>query len=180
MKKKISIFVINAVFVGLITVLWTSLVLTYILPKTNATHDTVISQPDTTVISQPDTLSFDEEMAIVDSMIRIQNGISYEDDKMIPNQEITTVHNQIQQTIIRYPNGMPKIAVVWEGDGGKPVRYIIDKRALAFYSDNGNRIAFGWLYEHHSNYRWWCDMPTKTVNSFEFSNPNVCRNIKRY
>ena len=78
MKKKISIFVINAVFVGLITAIWTSLVLTYILPTDNATHDTVISQPD--------TLSFDEEMAIVDSIIRSQNGISYEDYNMIPNQ----------------------------------------------------------------------------------------------
>ena len=170
MKKKISIFVINAVFVGLITAIWTSLVLTYILPTDNATHDTVISQPD--------TLSFDEEMAIVDSIIRSQNGISYEDYNMIPNQEIQTVHGQIQQTIIRYPNGMPKIAVVWNGDGGKPARFIINKRALFFYSDNGYIIAFGWLNEHHSTYKWSCENePKGQGHSFEFSNPNVCRNI---
>lgn len=173
MKKKISIFVINAVFVGLITMIWASLVLTYILPTTNATHDAVTSQPD--------TLLFDEEMAIVDSVIRIQNGISYEDYYTIPNQEIETGHGQIQQTIIRYPNGMPKIAVVWDYDGGKPGRYIINKQALVFYSDNGYRIAFGWLYEQHSNYKWSCENNPKGQNhSFEFSNPNVCRNIMQH
>ena len=117
-------------------------------------------------------------MAIVDSIIRSQNGISYEDYNMIPNQEIQTVHGQIQQTIIRYPNGMPKIAVVWNGDGGKPARYIINKRALFFYSDNGYIIAFGWLNEHHSTYKWSCENePKGQGHSFEFSNPNVCRNI---
>lgn len=68
MKKKISIFVINAVFVGLITMIWTSLVLTYILPTTNATHDAVTSQPD--------TLLFDEFGEGYDSLDELKKAIN--------------------------------------------------------------------------------------------------------
>lgn len=177
MKKKISMFVINVVFVGLIAIIWTSLALTYILPTAeNVTHDTAISQPD--------TLSFEAEMAIVDSIIGIQKGVSYKESYMIPHGEINT-NLDIQQTLIRYPNGMPKIMVRWTVITEKPVRFVMDEDFLNFYSDNGHLIAEGYRYNDKSSYKWecvaWVIEPIrngeKSVIQFQFSNPNVCRNI---
>ncbi len=183
MKKKIIMFAINAVFVGLIAVIWTSLALTYILPTAeNATHDTVIFQPD--------TLSFEDEMALVDSIIGSQSGISYETVHMIPNLEIGDFEeNHLEQTLIRYPNGMPKITTSVCKTDTKPTRHAICDFMLLFYADNGHQLASGFKYVGMPSYKWWCtdkprdrDKPTDKFLDirFIFSNPNLCRNITQH
>lgn len=131
---------------------------------------------DTVEVKQ-DTMSFDEEMVVVDSLLRVL-PMEVPDAEMIPNFEVRD-NNSYGQTLIRYNNGVPKIVVFWyESRETKTVRR---SRHIYFLRDDGRRLA---EMRSLQTRRFWICTPDAVDElnvklGFLLSNPNVCRNINK-
>jgi hypothetical protein len=129
-----------------------------------------------TVSAKVDTLTFEQEMAIVDSAIKAQGGIVYKSIYEVPNREVHYKYGEWHQTIVRHPNGMPKITAGLGKDG--PTEYRVYGFFLLFLDENGRLIAQGERAKIGKLGRWHCEAQPDTLVRFNFSNPNTCRNLK--
>ena len=129
-----------------------------------------------TVSAKVDTLTFEQEMAIVDSAIKAQEGIVYKSIYEVPNREVHYKYGEWHQTIVRHPNGMPKIATGIGKDG--PTEYRVYGFFLLFLDENGRLIAQGERAKIGKLGRWHCEAQPDTLVRFVFSNPNKCMNLK--
>lgn len=127
-----------------------------------------------------DTLTFEQEMAIVDSAIKAEEGIVYKSIYEVPNYEYY-YEDRGYQTLVRYPNGMPKILVVidyFEARLYEPEfkeGYRVRGYNYLFLSEDG-RIIADTLYPIPG---WRCVMPFDAKGKFTFNDPNLCRNLNK-
>lgn len=152
----------------------------YVMPRFKASDETKVDTEvvSDTVSSNVDTLMFEQEMEIVDSAIKAQKGIVYKSIYEVPNVEYNA-GNRWFQTLVRYPNGMPKIlAGVSRNDAS--TEFGIHGFFFLFLDEHGIEIASGEHSHRLDKWRWFCRTtnPGEVItNSFVFKNPNLCRNL---
>lgn len=131
-----------------------------------------------TVSTKVDTLTFEQEMAIVDSLVKAQDGVVYKSLDDVPDVEY--IHMiRVYQTLVRYPNGMPKILAKVSSNDNTTERVIRGDEFL-FLDEHGRRIAIRRSLETFG--KWICfirDYSTYSVHKFYFNNPNRCRSVEQ-
>lgn len=131
-----------------------------------------------TVSTKVDTLTFEQEMAIVDSLVKAQDGVVYKSLDDVPDVEY--IHMiRVYQTLVRYPNGMPKILAKVSSNDNTTERVIRGDEFL-FLDEHGRRIAIRRSLETFG--KWICfvrDYSTYSDHKFYFNNPNRCRSVEQ-
>lgn len=131
-----------------------------------------------TVSTKVDTLTFEQEMAIVDSLVKAQDGVVYKSLDDVPDVEYIHVI-RVYQTLVRYPNGMPKILAKVSSNDNTTERVIRGDEFL-FLDEHGRRIAIRRSLETFG--KWICfvrDYSTYSDHKFYFNNPNRCRSVEQ-
>ena len=147
----------------------------------NAVNPMLLRSMDgnTQVKTSVDTLTFEQEMEIADSVLMAHEGVVYKTIYDVPNYEYY-YEDRGYQTLVRYPNGMPKILVVidyFEARWYEPEfkeGYRVRGYNYLFLSEDG-RIIADTLYPIPG---WRCVMPFDAKGKFTFNDPNLCRNLK--
>lgn len=136
-----------------------------------------------TVSTKVDTLTFEQEMEIVDSLVKAQYGVVYEILYDVPDVEYIS-GDVGYQTLVRYPNGMPKIvAEVTYSEGSTafpellPRGYGVFGAFFLFLSEHGRVIAEADMMVF-KRWRCACEDSKPCKITFDFKDPNLCRNIK--
>lgn len=131
-----------------------------------------------TVSTKVDTLTFEQEMAIVDSLVKAQDGVVYKSLDDVPDVEY--IHRiRVYQTLVRYPNGMPKILAKVSSNDNTTERFIRGDEFL-FLDEHGRRIAIRRSLEEFGKWRcFFRDYSTYSEHKFYFNNPNRCRSVEQ-
>lgn len=134
-----------------------------------------------TVSTKVDTLTFEQEMAIVDSLVKAQDGVVYKSLDDVPDVEYIHVI-RVYQTLVRYPNGMPKILakVSKVSSNDNTTERVIRGDEFLFLDEHGRRIAIRRSLETFG--KWICfvrDYSTYSDHKFYFNNPNRCRSVEQ-
>lgn len=143
-----------------------------LLQRFNESNPQMKSVAETEVVldtgsTKVDTITFEQEMAIVDSVLKAADGITYTSSHGIPNYEA-----DMRQTLVSYPNGMPKIMARISCTDNYDTCWI--NNTLGFLDEHGRLIAL--LSNYRSKNLYWRCAKNRV---FHFKNPNLCRNIKR-
>ena len=117
-----------------------------------------------------DTLSFDEEMAIVDSVYNSLKGLKFDHIDSIHGDGMYFDNGHFQRRLlvaVRHKNGMPKLTIEMEG------RPYSVRKWFYMFDESGNLVATS----IGNNREWYCE---KVVGHFTFilDNPYKCLNIK--
>ena len=133
-----------------------------------------------TVSVKVDTITFEQEIAIVDSAIKAEEGIVYKSIYDVPNVEYDAGRRWFQ-TLVRYPNGIPKI-LAGVSTNSSSTEFSIHGFFFLFMDEYGRELAAGEHSPKSGKWRWYC----RTSNPgdvdqkyFVFKNPNLCRNIAK-
>lgn len=131
-----------------------------------------------TVSTKVDTLTFEQEMAIVDSLVKAQDGVVYKSLDDVPDVEY--IHMiRVYQTLVRHPNGMPKILAKVSRNDNKTEIFIRGDEFL-FLDEHGRRIAIRRSLDTFGKWRcFFRDYSTYSEHKFYFNNPNRCRSVEQ-
>ena len=146
-----------------------------------------------------DTLSFEQKLAMADSIRASKKNVSYiiKYEKDFWNNEGVFGYNTVidkkgvhqeesgtrfLSSITKYRNGLPELAIQW---------IYSDKRyapiGLVYFSDEGKRVAASSNWVTSNKYRWYCEENASEHTStdgitysyqFLVEDPRVCINIK--
>lgn len=177
MKKIIAIVVILA---GVVLFTIGNAIQTYstisIIEKRLADKEHAVDTVETKV----DTLTFEQEIAIVDSAINAEDGIVYKSIYEVPNVEYDAGRRWFQ-TLVRYPNGIPKI-LAGVSTNNTSTEFSIHGFFFLFMDEYGRELATGEHSRKAGKWRWYC----RTSNTgdvdpkyFVFKDPNLCRNLNK-
>lgn len=166
-------FIGSIIVATIVSFLATIYVLPRIIPCRETKVDTEVVSD--TVSTKVDTLTFEQEIAIVDSAIKAQNGIVYKNIFDVPEMEINGETDGWNQTIVRHPNGVPKIAAYISSNKAFDELWV-KGTFLLFIDDTGRLVARG--EKVHGKYRWHCINWSKNIIGFTLANPNICMNLK--
>lgn len=127
-----------------------------------------------------DTITFEQEIAIVDSAIKAEEGIVYKSIYEVPNVEYNAGLRWFQ-TLVRYPNGIPKI-LAGVSTNNTSTEFSIHGFFFLFMDEYGRELATGEHSRKSGKWRWYC----RTSNPgdvdpkyFVFKDPNLCRNLNK-
>lgn len=139
-----------------------------------------------TVSTKVDTLTFEQEMVIVDSLVKTQDGVVYKSLDDVPDVEYRHM-GRAYQTLVRYPNGMPKILAKVSSNDNNTEKFIRGDDFL-FLDEHCRRIAIRSSFDTFGKWRCLFSKSTSSDNKFYtatsidnrlfFNNPNLCRNVE--
>lgn len=166
--------IVSIVVATVISVILTMFVMPSIKNYHNAKVETEVVSD--TVSTKVDTLTFEQEMAIVDSLVKAQDGVVYKSLDDVPDVEYIHVVFSYQ-TLVRHPNGMPKILVNVSRNDNNTERFIRGDEFL-FLDEHGRRIAIRRSLGTFGKWRCFFRDSTYYDNKFYFNNPNRCRSVE--
>lgn len=168
--------IVSIVVTTVISVILTMFVMASIKNYHNAKVETEVVSD--TVSTKVDTLTFEQEMAIVDSLVKEQDGVVYKSLDDVPDVEYIHMIRSYQ-TLVRHPNGMPKILAKVSSNDNNTEKFIRGDEFL-FLDEHGRRIAIRRSLDTFGKWRcFFRDYSTYSEHKFYFNNPNRCRSVEQ-
>lgn len=154
----------------------------YVLPRIIPCRETNVDAEvvSDTVSTKVDTITFEQEIAIVDSSIKAEEGIVYKSIYDVPNVEYDAGRRWFQ-TLVRYPNGIPKI-LAGVSTNNASTEFSIHGFFFLFMDEYGRELAAGEHSPKSGKWRWYCRTSNpRDVDQkyFVFKDPNLCRNLNK-